>query len=242
MTAPISLSDLSPFMRYKIDPWLLVKEGRVWTLREDSDDDDVRILMPPKPHIFHHIRLWMCGDQFKKESRSWKYGRPPYQWAADQWARHPDFDPRWQSHKKSRRMMMTWIMCFLHVWHAAANPGRTIGVGAKKAANSDFLLRKRYRFIFDNLDEACFDGRKPEVHQRENYMEFSNGSWIMGFAADEDGWRQFTFEKVHLEEVAFWDHYGDTYAGLRPTARQGTIVSTPQDGTDYQHQFQNEVI
>ena len=242
MTAPISLTDLSPFMRYKIDPWLLVKEGRVWTLREDSDDDDVRILMPPKPHIFHHIRLWMCGDAFDRSTRTWKSGKAPHPWAQQALEQNPDFDPRFQSHKKSRRMMMTWLMSFLHVWYAASNPGRTVGVGAKKAANSDYLLRKRYRFIFDNLDPECFDGRKPEVHQKENYMEFSNGSHIMGFAADEDGWRQFTFTKVHLEEVAFWDAYGDTYAGLRPATSQATIVSTPLDGTDYKHQFQNEVI
>lgn len=221
MTAALAVrpEDLSPFVRYSAWPHLLVRDGHVWTMREDDDDATI-VQMPLKPHIYHLIRLWTGDHQVLEE--------------------HPEWDFRFQAVKKARRMMATWVYSALCVWDASTNEAAVNGVGSRKFDAADWILKRRMAFIYERLPASVFDGRKPVMKMREGMIEFPEiGSQIIAFPQGRDAWRQYTFRNVMLDEVAFWEQFIETYSGLRPAARRVTMFSSPEEGSGFKRVFQD---
>lgn len=132
---------------------------------------------------------------------------------------------------KSRRMMLSWLMCWLHLWMAMFHPGRSIFVVSDKEAKSDELVR-RCEFMFDNLPGDRI--LKPQVRTKHCLLEFPGlNSYIMGIPSGASQLRQYTASALLFDEFAFWDNAMETLGAARPTIEGGgrlTIISSAEDG------------
>jgi len=132
---------------------------------------------------------------------------------------------------KSRRMMMSWLMTWLHLWTAMLHPGRSVFLVSDKEQKSDELVR-RCEFMFDNLpgDKIL----KPQVRSKFCLLEFPGlNSYIMGIPSGASQLRQYTASALLFDEFAFWGNAMETLGAARPTIEGGgrlTIISSAQDG------------
>lgn len=132
---------------------------------------------------------------------------------------------------KSRRMMMSWLMCWLHLWTAMMHPGRSVFIVSDKEQKSDALVRY-CEFMFDNLpvDRVL----KPQARSKHCLLDFPGlNSYIMGIPSGASQLRQYTASALLFDEFAFWDNAMETLGAARPTIEGGgrlTIVSSAQDG------------
>lgn len=132
---------------------------------------------------------------------------------------------------KSRRMMLSWLMCYLHLWLAMFHPGRSIFIVSDKEPKSDELVR-RCEFIFDNIPNDLI--LKPQVRSKYCLFEFPGlDSYIMGIPSGASQLRQYTASAIFFDEFAFWGNASETLGAARPTIDGGgriAIVSSAQDG------------
>lgn len=142
----------------------------------------------------------------------------------------------WQENRmllvpKSRRMMLSWLMCYLHLWMAMFHPGRAVFIVSDKEQKSDELVR-RCEFMFTNIPEGTI--LKPVLRTKYCVMEFPGlDSTIMGLPSGAAQLRQYTASALLFDEFAFWQDALETLGAARPTIEGGgrlTIVSTAQDG------------
>lgn len=132
---------------------------------------------------------------------------------------------------KSRRMMQTWLMIFLHLHLAMFNEGVNIFFVSDKEDKSDELV-KRAEFIIKYIPEDQM--LKPRFKGSYCYLDFPGlNSSIQGVPMGADQLRQFTATAILADEFAFWDRARETYMASIPTIQGGgrfTAISSAQIG------------
>jgi len=128
---------------------------------------------------------------------------------------------------KSRRMMVTWRLLALHLWHGLFHANQVIFVQSKKAEDSAYLLgADRLLFMYNSLPERH---RWPQVVRKmkdsggKGYdtIQLDNGTTFYAVAEGPDQLRQYTASRVYCTEMAFWDLAEATWTSLRPTIQGG---------------------
>lgn len=132
---------------------------------------------------------------------------------------------------KSRRMMITWLMVFLHVWLAMFREGAAIYFVSDKEEKSDELVR-RAAFILDHIPDDVI--LKPVYKLSFCYLEFPGlHSFIQGVPQGADQLRQYGASAILADEFAFWDKARETFMASKPTIDGGgkfTGISSPKEG------------
>jgi hypothetical protein len=159
---------------------------------------------------------------------------PIKQFPDEPWLEHVAY--RWLDEKlfamyKSRRMKITWLMVFLHMWLGCFNEGAAIYFVSDKEEKSDDLVR-RASFIYDHIPDDVM--LKPKSKLSFCYLEWPGlNSFIMGVPQGADQLRQYGATAIYNDEVAFWDKARETYMACQPTIDGGgrvTLTSSPKDG------------
>lgn len=132
---------------------------------------------------------------------------------------------------KSRRMMLSWLMAWLHLWMAMFHPGRSVFIVSDKEQKSDELVR-RCEFMYTNIPDGTI--LKPAMRSKYCAIEFPGlDSYIMGLPSGAAQLRQYTASALLFDEFAFWSDAMETLGAARPTIEGGgrlTIISSAQDG------------
>ena len=151
---------------------------------------------------------------------------PPYPWLEQ-------ITRQWQANRliaipKSRRMMITWLMVYIHLWFAMWHPGRSVFFMSQNERLSKDLIKK-CEFILRNIPENVM--LKPKVKHKESMIEFPGlDSYILSVPQGEDQLRSYTASAIYFDEFAFWERPMETLAAAKPSITGGgrlTIVSTP---------------
>lgn len=131
---------------------------------------------------------------------------------------------------KSRRMIITWTMVFLHLWLAMFREGAAIFFVSDKEEKSDELVR-RAEFIFNYIPDDMV--LKPKMKPSYCYMDFPGiNSYIQGVAMGANQLRQYTATALFFDEFAFWEKAKETFMASKPTTEGGgrlTCVSSPKE-------------
>jgi hypothetical protein len=123
---------------------------------------------------------------------------------------------------KSRRMKMTWTNCVFILWDTMFHSGRHSAVVSKKEDDADFLLQKRIKFIYENLDPEVPRELLPRLESKFGKLSFPDmNSIIQGFPQGADQLRQYTLSNLMADEFAFWDKAQETFAAAKPTLDGG---------------------
>jgi hypothetical protein len=139
----------------------------------------------------------------------------------------------WQANKlllipKSRRMMITWTMCYLHLWLAMWHPGVAAFLVSESERKSAALI-EQCDFIFRHIPDSVM--LKPKVKRKQCLLEFPGlDSYIMGIPEGENQLRQYTATALCFDEWSFWERPLETLSAAKPCITGGgrlTIVSTP---------------
>lgn len=231
--APIILTpaELTPYQRYRIDLWELIKDGHILTQVEDADTEfgQKPVMKLPANAYYWHLIRWLQGKHPRWPKFRQQFGADPLGY------RHIGV-------KKSRRMQVTWLTSTIGIHAVSFGNNRAWGVGSKVEDDADWLIRERYKFIFDHIPEDCWDGDKPTAKYKYCELRFpSIGGTVMGFPQGPHAWRQFTFYGVHMDEVAFWPDFLETLRGARPATQRSIVVSSPEEGSGFKQWFKDEV-
>src|SRR3990167_10108933 len=159
---------------------------------------------------------------------------PVKQFPAEPWLQHVTqtwLDVKLLALYKSRRMLITWLMCFLHLWLAMFREGANIFLVSDKEEKSDKLV-KRCGFIYNHIPDDMI--LKPQAKLRYCHLEFPGlNSRIQGVPQGADQLRQEGATAILADEVAFWDNAREMYMASKPTIDGGgkfTCISSPQVG------------
>lgn len=139
----------------------------------------------------------------------------------------------WQANRliaipKSRRMMISWLMVYLHLWLAMWHPGvAAFFVSQSERLSSDLI--EKCDFIFRHIPDNVM--LKPKIKRKHCLIEFPGlDSYIMGIPEGENQLRSYTATALCFDEWAFWERPMESLAAAKPTITGGgrlTIVSTP---------------
>jgi len=132
---------------------------------------------------------------------------------------------------KSRRMIMSWTMVFLHLWLAMFREGAAIFFVSDKEEKSNELI-DRAEFIYKYIPEDMV--LKPRMKRTYCHLEFPGlNSRIQGVPQGADQLRQFTATAILADEFAFWEKARETFMASKPTIDGGgkiTLISSPREG------------
>ena len=134
---------------------------------------------------------------------------------------------------KSRQMMVSWLMCAIHLWDTMYHKGRMAFFISKNENDANFSrqlsLLSRVKFIYDHLPEEL--KVECKLKQKPACFEFPKmHSSIYGLSQDSEALRMYTATTVFWDEAAFHDHAHMAYAAVKPTIDGGgkmCLVSTP---------------
>jgi hypothetical protein len=132
---------------------------------------------------------------------------------------------------KSRRMTITWLFIFLHLWMAMFREGRAIFFVSDKEDKSDELVQRAV-FMYNHIPNDMM--LKPTMKSSFCYMSFPGiDSYIQGVPQGADQLRQYTASAIFADEFAFWERAKETFMASKPTIDGGgkfTCVSSPKEG------------
>lgn len=132
---------------------------------------------------------------------------------------------------KSRRMTMSWLMMFLHLWLVMFREGSAVFIVSDKEDKSNELV-KRAQFIYNHIPDDVI--LKPRMKPTYCKLDFSGlNSYMLGVPQGADQLRQFTATAILADEFAFWERARETFMASRPTIDGGgkfTAISSPREG------------
>jgi hypothetical protein len=132
---------------------------------------------------------------------------------------------------KSRRMTITWLFIFLHLWMVLFKEGRAVFFVSDKEEKSDELVQRAV-FIYNHIPDELM--LKPRIKPSYCYLEVPGlDSYIQGVAQGADQLRQYTASAIFADEFAFWEKARETFGASKPTIDGGgkfTCVSSPKEG------------
>lgn len=132
---------------------------------------------------------------------------------------------------KSRRMTITWLFIFLHLWMVLFKEGRAVFFVSDKEEKSDELVQRAV-FIYNHIPDELM--LKPKIKPSYCYLDVPGlDSYIQGVAQGADQLRQYTASAIFADEFAFWEKARETFGASKPTIDGGgkfTCVSSPKEG------------
>ncbi len=132
---------------------------------------------------------------------------------------------------KSRRMTMSWLMMFLHLWLVMFREGAAVFIVSDKEDKSNELV-KRAEFIYNHIPDDMV--LKPRMKPTYCKMDFPGlNSYMLGVPQGANQLRQFTATAILADEFAFWERARETFMASKPTIDGGgkfTAISSPQEG------------
>lgn len=132
---------------------------------------------------------------------------------------------------KSRRMTITWLMVFLHLWLVMFREGAAVFLVSDKEDKSNELV-KRAEFIYKYIPDDMV--LKPKMKSTYCKLDFPGlNSYMMGVPQGADQLRQYTATAILADEFAFWERARETFMASRPTIDGGgkfTAISSPREG------------
>jgi len=135
---------------------------------------------------------------------------------------------------KSRRMKMTWTCIVFFLWDTMFHGGRHNAIVSKKEDDADWLIQKRFKYVYDNLDPALPKELLPKATYKYNKLMFEEiSSYLQGFPQGENQLRMYTLSNIFADELAFWEKAEGTYSGAKPTLEGGgrfVGISSPAPG------------
>ena len=145
----------------------------------------------------------------------------------------------WLKHKlfacpKSRRMMLSWLMTWNHLWLAMFHPGAQVFMQSETEEKSNELI-SRAEFIYNHFPKDAFP--RPRLKNDKALwclMSFPKlYSFLKGVPQGANALRGYTATAVMLDEVAFWEHGRASFAATKPIIEGGgrvTLISSAQNG------------
>lgn len=135
---------------------------------------------------------------------------------------------------KSRRMKLTWTCVVFFLWDTMFHEGVHSAVASKKEDDADWLLKNRFKFIYDHMDKKFPKHLLPKMVDKYCLLEFpETNSKIQGFPQGEGQMRMYTLSNIFSDELAFWDKAEGTYSAAKPTLEGGgrfVGISSPAPG------------
>lgn len=157
---------------------------------------------------------------------------PPDPWlreVCELWMREPLLAIR-----KSRQLMMTWLIVYLNWWLATFHEGMAVFLQSENETKSDELIQ-RCEFIYNHIPAT--EMAKPNLKQGRklwclmDYPELH--SYIKGIPQGQNQLRQYCASSVMMDEAAFWEKGRESFMATKPTVDGGgrvTIVSSAAKG------------
>ena len=135
---------------------------------------------------------------------------------------------------KSRRMKMSWLMSWNHLWLGMFHEGARVYVQSETEIKSNELIQ-RMEFMYKHF--PLNDYPLPKLrHNRALWclMDFPLlYSQILGVAQGANQLRQYTATAVLADEIAFWEKGAESIGAFKPTIEGGgkvTLISSFQAG------------
>jgi len=151
---------------------------------------------------------------------------PWLQWTAWKWLQEDLI-----SLFKSRRMMISWLFIFLHLWLVMFKEGRSVFFVSDKEEKSDELI-DRVEFIYNHIPEDVM--LKPRIKRTYCHFEVPGlNNYILGVAQGARQLAQYTASALFFDEFAHWERARETFMAAKATIDGGgkvTLVSSPKEG------------
>lgn len=132
---------------------------------------------------------------------------------------------------KSRRMMISWLFIFLHLWAVMFLEGRSVFFVSDKEEKSDELI-DRVEFIYNHIPDDII--LKPRIKRTYCHFEVPGlNNYILGVAQGARQLAQYTASFLFFDEFAHWERARETFMAAKPTIDGGgkvTLVSSPKEG------------
>lgn len=157
---------------------------------------------------------------------------PPEPWlreVTEIWMREP-----LTAWPKSRRMKMSWIMVWNHLWLAMFHEGAKVAVQSETEKKSNLLIQ-RAEFIYKHMPPGELVLPKLKMNRAMWCLMEWPGMYskMEGFAEGPNQLRGDTFTGVLCDEVAFWPRGRESLGALKPTTEGGgkvTLLSSANGG------------
>lgn len=136
---------------------------------------------------------------------------------------------------KSRRMMVSWLLCAYFVHTARYFPNSAIFYMSETEQKSAFAVDRRCKFIEENLRGAEFRLPIKTVKTKSSlvgHMTYPNDSYIWALASGGDVLRQYTATMIFLDECEFQDEAPAVVRAALPMVENGSqlILASSSDG------------
>ena len=148
-------------------------------------------------------------------------------------------DPPLVAIPKSRRVLMSWLVSYLHLHLAMFNEGARIYFQSEKEPKSAELL-DRVEFIYDHIPQEMMPKwALPKIRRfkKPPKIEFVGlNTTIEGVPEGARQLAQFTATAVLMDEAAFWQMGKESFGALKPTTEGGgrvTVISSANKGWFY---------
>jgi hypothetical protein len=132
---------------------------------------------------------------------------------------------------KSRRMMISWLFIYLHLWMVLFLEGRSVFFVSDKEEKSDELI-DRVEFIYNHIPDDVM--LKPVAKRTYCHFEVPGlNNYILGVAQGARQLAQYTASALFFDEFAHWERARETFMAAKPTIDGGgkvTLVSSPKEG------------
>ena len=130
--------------------------------------------------------------------------------------------------EKSRRMMITWILCASYLYFIMTQPNSRFFIGSRNFEKSCFILgASRIAGVYRNIPADIWpDKPKVEFHYKspDGYQYLycpATNSYIMAMYEDPEGLRQYTVTRAWFDEFAFWKYARKVWKGSLQTISGG---------------------
>lgn len=136
---------------------------------------------------------------------------------------------------KSRRMMVSWLMCGYYIWAARFQPNSALFYMSETEQKAAFAVDKRCKFMEDNLRDPAFRQPRQEMKTKTGlvgHITYPNGSYIWALASGGSVLRQYTATKIFLDECEFQDEAPAVVRAAIPMVENGAqlILASSSDG------------
>lgn len=136
---------------------------------------------------------------------------------------------------KSRRMMVSWLLCAYFVHAARYFPNSAIFYMSETEQKSAFAVDRRCKFIEENLRGAEFRLPIKTVKTKSSlvgHITYPNDSYIWALASGGDVLRQYTATMIFLDECEFQDEAPAVVRAALPMVENGSqlILASSSDG------------
>lgn len=198
---------IARMQRYREHPWAAIEDGIIWTL-DSAKLSDPRGVIKPFPQ---HPWLREMTDEWLKA------------------------DPPLFACPKSRRMTMSWLAIWWHLWLTMFFIGSHVYCQSlnEQLANDEII--ERAGFIYNHIPDSAFP--KPRLkHDRVSWCLISFPklySFMRGVPQGANQLRGPTATAVLMDEAAFWEKGRESFGATKPATEGGgrvTVISSAQLG------------